>query len=82
VFSAASGSQISSGYSDMQHGLFSYFLMKGLKGDADANGDKKISQQELGDYLRLNVSPMARRMGREQEPQLQSVDSSKVLLQW
>jgi hypothetical protein len=82
VFSAASGAQISSGYSDMQHGLFSYYLMKGLKGDADYNGDKKLSQKELADYLSENVSPMARRMGREQDPQLQSGDPNKVLLQW
>lgn len=82
VFSAASGSQISSGYGDMQHGLFSYYLMKGLKGEADTNGDRQISQKELGDYLSQNVSPMARRMGREQEPQLQSGDPSRVLLQW
>ncbi len=46
------------------------------------SSDLKISQKELGDYLSRNVSPVARRMGREQEPQLQSGDSSKVLLQW
>ncbi|MDD2230009.1 MAG: caspase family protein [Candidatus Cloacimonetes bacterium] len=82
VFSAASGSQISSGYGDQQHGLFSYFLMKGLRGEADANGDKKLSQQELSDYLAAQVSVAARRMGREQDPGLQSGDPSKVLLQW
>jgi len=82
VFSAASGSQISSAYADNQHGLFSYYLMKGLRGEADANGDKKITQQELNQYLQQNVSPMARRLGREQEPQLMSADPARVLVQW
>jgi len=82
VFSAAEGSQIASSYADMQHGLFSYFLMKGLRGEADADADKKITQSELNDYLRENVSSIARRMGREQDPQLQSGEPDRVLLQW
>lgn len=82
VFTASSGSQISSAYSDMQHGLFSYFLMKGLKGEADANKDKKITQQELYDYVNQEVSSMARRLGREQEPQLQSIEPNKVMVKW
>lgn len=82
VFSAASGSQIASSYPDMQHGLFSYYLMKGLRGEADANGDKKITQAELNSYLGENVGSKARRMGREQDPQLQSGDPDRVLVQW
>jgi hypothetical protein len=82
VFSASSGSQISSAWADMQHGLFSYFLMKGLQGEADSNQDKRISQNELNDYVSNQVKTQARRMGREQEPQLQSGDPSKVLVQW
>ncbi|MFA7543593.1 MAG: hypothetical protein WCY84_04390, partial [Candidatus Cloacimonadaceae bacterium] len=76
------GAQISSAYSDMQHGLFSYFLMKGLRGEADANKDRKLSQKELQNYIREEVSSQARRMGRMQEPELQSKDSSKALIAW
>jgi len=82
VFSAASGSQISSAWSDMQHGLFSYYLMKGLKGEADGNGDNKVTQNELNDYISSQVSSQARRMGREQEPGLQSGDATRVIVQW
>jgi len=82
VFSASTGSQISSSYNDKLHGLFSYYLMKGLKGEADANGDKQITQKELIDYLNNEVNSQARRMGREQEPQLQSNDPQKVLVKW
>lgn len=82
VFSASSGSQISSAWADMQHGLFSYFLMKGLKGEADANQDKSITQQELHDYVSGQVNSQARRLGREQEPQLQSANPARKLVQW
>ncbi|MDD3049932.1 MAG: caspase family protein, partial [Candidatus Cloacimonetes bacterium] len=35
VFSATSSNEISSSYPQNKHGLFSYFLMKGMQGDAD-----------------------------------------------
>lgn len=82
VFSASGGAQISSAYADKQHGLFSYYLMKGFRGEADTNQDRKITQQELYEYVNQEVSAMARRMGREQEPQLQGGDPAKVMIQW
>ncbi|MEO2003404.1 MAG: hypothetical protein ABGY41_04850, partial [Candidatus Poribacteria bacterium] len=35
VFSVAKGDQISSGFKEARHGIFSYYLMKGLEGKAD-----------------------------------------------
>jgi hypothetical protein len=40
-------------------GLFSYHLVNGLTGRADANKDKKISVGELDNYLKINVSQQA-----------------------
>ncbi len=40
-------------------GLFSYHLVNGLIGRADANGDKKISVGELDNYLKSNVLKQA-----------------------
>ena len=82
VFSAAQASQIASAYNEKQHGLFSYFLMKGLKGEANKDQDKKITEAELLQYLQENVGAMARRMGREQDPQLQTNDPQRILVQW
>ena len=45
IFSASKLNQISSGYAEAKHGIFSYFLMKGLEGNADLNGDKKIKNK-------------------------------------
>ena len=63
------------------NGLFSYFLMKGLEGDADTNNDKKITYGELHSYVRSNVTRQAVRLGREQTPQLQG-DENRVLVEF
>ena len=69
------------GFDEPKQGLFSYFLMKGLEGNADANGDRRITAGELHAYVRERVQQQAARMGREQTPELQG-DSSRVLVSW
>ncbi len=82
VFTASSGSEISSGYSQKLHGLFTYFFLKGLNKNADINNDKKITYGEMEDYLKENIASQARKMGREQNPQLHTDDKSKILLKY
>ncbi len=81
VLAAASGAQLSSTYEAAQQGLFSYWLMKGLEGDADANKDKKITTGELHEYVARHVRPMAQRRNRQQDPQLMG-DSTRVLVSY
>ncbi len=81
VFSAASGQQISSGLDETEHGLFSYYLMKGMEGPADANGDRRITAGELHGYVRQNVQQQAIRLGREQTPEMVG-DAERVLVAW
>ncbi|MDP7272582.1 MAG: caspase family protein, partial [Candidatus Marinimicrobia bacterium] len=82
VFSAAGGKEISSAWPEKKHGLFSYYLMKGMRGDADANNDNQITVGELGDYVKENVSNMAGMLDREQTPGLQTMDPNKVLIHY
>ena len=82
VFSAAGGKEISSAWPEKKHGLFSYFLMKGMRGDADVNGDREITMGELGDYIKENVSEMAGMLDREQTPGLQTMNRGKVLVKY
>jgi hypothetical protein len=70
VISASQSDQISSSSPDLQHGIFSYYLMKGMEGDADTNNDGKITLGEMREYLIENVRRQAARMNRTQEPQL------------
>ncbi len=38
------------------HGIFTYYAVKGLEGEADTSGDGIVTAQELGDYVYSNVS--------------------------
>lgn len=39
----------------IKHGVFTYYLLKGLRGEADFDGDRKIRLDELRDYLKIAV---------------------------
>jgi uncharacterized caspase-like protein len=79
VITASQNDQISSSNPDLQHGIFSYDLMKGMEGDADANRDGKITLGEMQAYLVENVGRQAGMMNRKQEPQLVG-DANRVLV--
>ena len=81
IFSASGVEQISSGLKEAKHGIFSYYLMKGLEGKADKNKDRKITNGELRDYLVQNVSRKALELGRSQEPRLAG-NANKVLVKY
>ena len=70
IFTASKPDQISSGLEEAKHGIFSYFLMKGLEGKADKNKDLKITNGELLAYMNKNVSEKALDLGRQQNPLL------------
>lgn len=82
VFSAASSNEISSSYPQNKHGLFSYFLMKGMQGEADKNGDKNLTIQELFDFTKSNVSKTAGTLDREQTPQLKCVNPLQIIIEY
>ena len=81
ILAAASGAELSSTYETAQQGLFSYWLMKGLEGEADANKDKKITTGELYEYVARQVGPTAQRRNRQQDPQLMG-DNTRVLVSY
>lgn len=71
VLAASAGDQISSTYKQKGHGLLTYFFLKGLQGEADANKDGSVDISELFAYVRPQVSRVARRdFNNDQTPQL------------
>ena len=68
--SATSVGQTSNAYADTEHGLFTYYLLKGLKGAADADEDSWVSIKEMYEYVSQHVPRVARRMGTEQTPSI------------
>ena len=73
--------QISSGFKKAKHGMFSYYLMKGLEGKADANKNKEITNGELLAYMDQNISQKALEQGRQQNPSLTG-DPDQVLMKY
>ena len=55
IFSAASFDEVAIPLDEVKHGIFSYYLMKGMEGYADKNQDNKISSGELNSYIQENV---------------------------
>jgi hypothetical protein len=69
LLTAGTRSQSAYGDLQLQHGVFSYFLFKGLAGEADANGDKRIGMGELADYVHTRTARYALGIRKVQEPQ-------------
>lgn len=83
VFTASKADQISSWYSEKKHGLFTYFFLQGLRGNADRDEDGRITGSELGAYLADNVETKARRLhSRPQNPQTLGKAEDRVLVQY
>lgn len=68
VFSSSHQDQSSLAFDRSETGLFTYYLALGLHGDADADGDGKITGGELADYVTRKVVVASRRIRGEQTP--------------
>ena len=78
VLTAAGGDQIARPLEEARHGLFSYFLMKGMEGGADINNDNQITAKELHAFVKQNVIQQS---GGSQVPELQG-DTERVLVRF
>jgi hypothetical protein len=84
VLAAASGDQISSTYKEKGHGLFTYFLLKGIKNEDVVKQDGSIAIHDLFTYVKPQVERIARKQyNNEQTPQLIAPESAikSILLQ-
>lgn len=71
LIQAATNSQPNKAYHAMQHGLFTYYLLRGIRGEADTNADKIISIKEVYNFALHNVFNGSKQMGEEQTPMIQ-----------
>ncbi|APY11152.1 hypothetical protein BWZ22_07805 [Seonamhaeicola sp. S2-3] len=66
--------------SDISHGYFTYYLVKGLLGKADSNTDNNLQYRELDDYLYDNVSAtVSKKHKQSQTPVLRTQNDRLVL---
>jgi len=70
LLTASSSGQVSQSYSAKKHGLFTYFMLKGMQGAADKDKDGQVKLSELYPYIHTNVKRQAHRMNKEQEPSM------------
>jgi len=82
IFTASSSNEISTSWPEKKHGLFSYYLMKGMQGEADKDKNGNVTMKELGDYIRENVSDTAGILDREQTPYFSSPEHDRVLIKY
>jgi hypothetical protein len=83
VFTASEADEISSWYSEKKHGLFTYFFLQGLRGNADRDENGRITGEEMRTYLAENVEMEARRLhSRPQNPQTLGKAKDRVLVQY
>ena len=86
VVAGATGNQISSDYDRVKHGLFTYYLLRGLRGEADRNSKGVVNLEDLYQYVKKNVSEKASlELNRDQTPVLlpsesKTFDHLKILL--
>jgi len=68
-------------YDEKQHGLFTYYLLKGMRGAApDKNGDGMVCADELYAYLKREIPPVARQLrNAPQNPVIQGSGKGVVV---
>jgi hypothetical protein len=68
IVTASQASEVSIELPELGHGIFTYYLVQGLRGAADLDRDGIVSLQELYQYLEQEVSRKSRSVGGNQHP--------------
>lgn len=79
VLAAAESEEVAGSLPERGHGLFSYYVLKGLSGAADAKDAGHLTLRQLHAYVRKHVILDARRQNREQTPTLTAPNPSLEL---
>jgi len=82
IITAGKEGEVAGWYSEKRHGIFTYFFLKGIRGEADVNNDGVLTYGELADYLEENVPYYSRRLhGIEQHPVFTG-KREEVIVKW
>jgi hypothetical protein len=65
---------------DQRHGIFTFYLLDGLKGPADADGDGRVTLGELHEYLKAKVGEETEMEGSAQHPRLEGEGAAGVVV--
>ncbi len=68
IITAAGPNEVALETSELGHGVFTYYLLEGLSGKADRDGDGIVTVSELYEYVEQQVDRKARAAGGRQRP--------------
>jgi hypothetical protein len=80
VISASDGTQESLELDKYKHGVFTYYLLEGLRGSADSNNDYVVDVDEIWDYVKYQVIDTAQKAGNTQTPVFQGMVTAGIPL--
>lgn len=80
VFTACDANEIALESRDLGHGLFTHFLIEGLKGKADENDDGWVDHNELYQYVYKNVKRESERLDTSMKPKKSGTETGKIYL--
>ena len=67
--------------SELKHGYFTYYLIKGMAGEADSNADNKLQFNEIDDYLYTKVNTsVSQKYHQNQIPSVKTQNNREVFL--
>lgn len=78
LFAASGANQTAFPLQQAEHGLFSYWILRGLSGEADENSDRRLTASELQQFVKTRVTRFS---GGAQIPELAG-DTEMELVRW
>ncbi|MBI4609583.1 MAG: caspase family protein [Candidatus Rokubacteria bacterium] len=70
IITASRPAEVSLELPELGHGIFTYYLVRGLQGAGDLNRDGIVSLQELYEYVEQQVTQKSRAVGGNQHPMM------------
>lgn len=80
VLTAAAGSESSYESDALQAGIFTHYLLKGLKGAAAPDADGRFTMVQLADYVKDRTAEEASRAGHQQNPRFTAGDNASRIV--
>lgn len=70
IITASRSTEVSLELPELGHGVFTHYLIEGLRGAGDGNKDGIVTLQELYEYVEAQVSRRSRAVGGNQHPMM------------
>jgi uncharacterized caspase-like protein len=68
VLSAASNQQVAYGDDSLQHGVFTFFLLKGISGEQLGQQSRPMNLGQLAEYVTLKTRQFTLNNNKQQDP--------------